>query len=321
MDEARYIELIRMELLGTLSKEGAEELSVWKNRSVRNLEEYGEIRRLLDVSSSYGHDIEINLDEDYQLLQDKINSSDGGVRYTRLNYLFAAAASLALLFTAWLLLRPESSAWIEVTAQSSNYSISLSDGSTVSLEEGSKLKYKEDYANSRIVHLDGVAYFDIAHDIQKEFRVISEHFTTVVLGTQFIVSDHVNNNGASINLIEGRVAVIDNNGNEFDLLPNEEIIWEKDRLKKVQGLNIAQFDWFDYKLIFDDLQLNQVAEELRKVYGIQLTLDSSIRSCPLSATFNNLEIEELLKSIALLFEAELKTEGFRQYEITEGRCQ
>ena len=66
------------------------------------------------------------------------------------------------------------------------FSLTLSDGSRVWLNAGSKLKYPEVFAGDhREVYLEGEAYFEVARNEQASFSVYTRDMNLQVLGTSF----------------------------------------------------------------------------------------------------------------------------------------
>src|SRR5690606_29105984 len=64
--------------------------------------------------------------------------------------------------------------------------ITLSDGTTIKLNSGSRLRYPEAFDEGlREVHLEGEAFFDVARNEHSPFVVRTKSVTTRVLGTSF----------------------------------------------------------------------------------------------------------------------------------------
>ncbi|MBO9635789.1 MAG: FecR domain-containing protein, partial [Chitinophagaceae bacterium] len=89
----------------------------------------------------------------------------------------------------------------------SNQELTLPDGSYVSLNAGSTLRYPDTFScDNRVVELDGEAYFDIKHlDDNIPFYVITKEQEIKVTGTKFNIDDYDNNNFKKTTLLEGSV--------------------------------------------------------------------------------------------------------------------
>jgi len=67
------------------------------------------------------------------------------------------------------------------------YNITLTDGTTVTINSGSTLKYLSNYSNksNRKVFLKGEAFFDVAKNKKAPFTVNTTDMRIKVLGTRF----------------------------------------------------------------------------------------------------------------------------------------
>jgi Fe2+-dicitrate sensor, membrane component len=66
--------------------------------------------------------------------------------------------------------------------------VAMPDGSDIWLTPGSTLCYDETFhTDKRRVHLDGEAYFDVEHDAEHPFDVVTPNLRVRVLGTVFSV--------------------------------------------------------------------------------------------------------------------------------------
>ena len=82
----------------------------------------------------------------------------------------------------------------------------LPDGTSGWLGYGSNLKYHLDNKKKRIVDLDGLAFFDVAHQKEHPFIVQTPAKLNIeVLGTQFNVSAYSEDQSCDVVLQEGSV--------------------------------------------------------------------------------------------------------------------
>lgn len=164
-----------------------------------------QLKQLIDLSlPDVPTDRDITVDAAHRLLH-KILSSEkqtaqlipvtkSPVKYGRW---LPAAAVMILLIAGWWLWHKRTGA-DAVVAKVENKPlpgagvinkskfIHLPDGSTVLLNEGSKLDFGNDFnTGSRQVVLTGEAYFDIKHDERRPFVVHTGKVYTTVLGTAF----------------------------------------------------------------------------------------------------------------------------------------
>ena len=171
--------------------------------------------------------------------------------------------------------------WNEkVTLSGEKSIITLPDGSIVTLNADSKLKYQDKFNNtSREVYLEGEAYFEVHHNITQPFVVHSENISTTVLGTKFDVSAYPEKKNISVSLLEGKVKVSrEEKGKDNEIVvlkPKEQLLYDKEN-------NVSSFEQFDsleavgwkdniYK--FQNEPLGEVLSQLERAFGVKFKLD------------------------------------------------
>lgn len=150
----------------------------------------------------------------------------------------------------------------------------LSDGSKVTLNSGSELRFPESFNGKREVYLNGEAFFEIHHNPKQSFIVHSGKMTTSVLGTSFNVMAYPSMSSMSVTVITGKVAVKDaSNDKMVLLLPKQRAVltnkkedFEVDSVKDVTE-SIA---WEKGELIFNNATLEEIAYKLSYKYGVKI---------------------------------------------------
>ncbi|MDR0263041.1 MAG: FecR domain-containing protein [Sphingobacterium sp.] len=95
-----------------------------------------------------------------------------------------------------------------LSPKGSALTMQLVDGTKVQLNSGASLTYPTHFdGNSRMVSLDGEAYFDVTHDSSKPFIVQTKQTQVKVLGTQFNIASDLSKTKILTTLIKGKVAV------------------------------------------------------------------------------------------------------------------
>lgn len=317
MNQDFYIEYIQKELLGTISAEERQQLQKWKAQSADNQLIADRILKAWDQSEAFGDDIFIDLDVDYQLLQDKIRQSEKGSIFT-LNTWMGLAASVAVLFGIVFLLRP--STHMEIVADSDKFEIILPDGSEAILSKGTEINYSKNFDSERIVELEGGALFKVIHDKDLPFEVRSTHLTTTVLGTTFFIIDKEESGDAEVQLLEGSVSVSNATGQSVILKENQRVILqENEELLLLDQLKTQQFDWYYDGFQFDNSSLDQVIQDIANYYGVYVQLNEELRRCSFTGNLQNQSLDVMLSSIAEVYGSDLiKTKD--GYTIANGQC-
>lgn len=158
-----------------------------------------------------------------------------------------------------------------VIPRGGEYSLVLSDGTKIFLNAMSQLRFPVLFTGSyREIELTGEAYFEVAKDMDKPFRVKAKGLVVEVTGTSFNVNAYENSDKIITTLVEGGVVVKNSSNTGTQLLnPSEQAVFnlvtgETDVKKVDTGLFTA---WKDGKLIFQDTRLVEVMEVLSRWYS------------------------------------------------------
>ncbi len=185
--------------------------------------------------------------------------------------------------------------------------LTLSDGSVVVLNGGSRLRYPEKFNRDlREVNLiEGEAYFDVAHNKEKPFIIESGGTKTQVLGTAFNIRSYAHFKNIEITVSRGKVAVskkAHQNEQPVFLLPNEQVSvdrfsWKMDK-KNINAREIIS--WTQGKLIFNNELLKNVALILQHSFDIRINYkNQDIENIRFTASFDQHDtLDEILFSIA-----------------------
>ena len=189
--------------------------------------------------------------------------------------------------------------------------ISLSDGSKIYLNAGSRLSYSKDYdSESRKVSLNGEAYFDVKKGINP-FIISTEYAEITVLGTKFNVRSR--DDGFEVGVNEGAVKV-HNDLQSMELSQGEQIDINPEYPKTFSSSKMADFypGWKNNKLICDNSSLVKICDELERIYNVKINFQNeSQKNIPISGiiNLNPSNLESVLSSISLLSKREFKLRG------------
>jgi len=207
---------------------------------------------------------------------------------------WAAAAALLfglLLGGAWFWqakhsASPSPQTFAEVTTvYGQTRQVQLPDGSTVTLNANSTLRYATGWNSNtpREVWLDGEAYFSVKHlPNHQRFRVhTSGNFNVEVLGTKFTV--YRRHAQERVVLLSGKVQVDFNDQSQANvILKPGELLQTADAMpKQVIHKTVrapAYAAWKDSRLVLDDLPIADLATQLHDTYGVEVVVkDSALR--------------------------------------------
>jgi transmembrane sensor len=198
---------------------------------------------------------------------------------------WAVAASIIILLTAGLFgYNYYFQSKIFHTEFAEIQSVTLYDGSIVSLNANSHLEVPSRYewSNSRIVHLEGEAYFVVSKLIEnstkkyRKFTVKTSNASVEVYGTQFNV--YARNNQTKVLLDEGKVELVETQTKkQITMKPGQmvEVSINKVSTKLIETpLEQAKqlTSWKNNLLIFNEVNMEELKNRFQEVYGIELIL-------------------------------------------------
>ncbi|SFD47814.1 FecR family protein [Chitinophaga sp. CF118] len=167
--------------------------------------------------------------------------------------------------------------------------IKLTDGSIITLEPGAFLQYDSTVYNNnnRTLYLEGKASFTVTANREKPFIVNAAGFSTIALGTSFMVSAQQSHD-LQVRLFSGKVVVrkTDNAFKEVCLRPGEELVYSyvthKEKVSRFEGIHnnilpvpVQQkgISIYDDNMVFNNAPLKDVLELFRHKYHITIQYD------------------------------------------------
>lgn len=155
----------------------------------------------------------------------------------------------------------------------------LPDGTEVWVNTGSSITYDILSFNkkSREVKIEGEAYFQVAKNRNKPFRVLSPLADIEVTGTAFNVKTLPGTGLFEAVLAEGRIRLNlkQQNNPPLVLKPGERILFDKSKSKAfIENVDAEMFScWRNGEIIFKDATLNDLIVELERIYDIRFHLN------------------------------------------------
>lgn len=200
--------------------------------------------------------------------------------------------------------------------------LTLADNSKISLDAKTALTVRYT-RESRLINLEaGQAYFDVAKDPTRPFRVTAGGKTVVALGTAFnveIVKDKV-----LVTLVEGKVAVTDAIDEKTtgvpdprtpalspaiqELAPGQRLVATASGTAEVQAAaDITKTTaWRRGKLIFEDEPLALAIERMNRYSRISLVAgDDGVASLGVSGVFDAGDTEAFVEALEVYFGAQV----------------
>ena len=205
--------------------------------------------------------------------------------------------------------------------------VRLPDGSTITLENNSILKYDKDFnVTTRTVFLRGKAFFDVAKNAQKPFIIHSNGLVTKVLGTSFAIAANEDDEDVTVSVVTGKVAVVPQDRFEalpekqspqlsgLVLTPNQKAVYSREsaHLAKtlVENPVVVDKSLVPDHFTFENTPVNDVFAVLSKAYGINLVYDrATFQGCSLIVALEDESLYEKLRVICKTLNATYRVMG------------
>lgn len=189
--------------------------------------------------------------------------------------------------------------------------LTLQDGSKVILNSGSSLRYIKNFqTDQRELELVGEAYFEVAKDSLRPFRVRTGPITTMALGTSFNIKAY-ENEALDISLLTGLVEV-DVKLDEYQkvsLIPGEALNINLDKRQfRKQGFEEAKLmAWTRKTIVFDQTPISEITRVLENWYGVRIEfLNRPNEDLKVSGLFRDQTLKNVLEGLSYTARFEFK---------------
>lgn len=193
-----------------------------------------------------------------------------------------------------------------VIPRAGTYQLTLSDGSKIWLNAMSELRFPVHFGEKeRVVYLKGEAYFEIAHDASKPFRVEVGGTQVEVLGTHFNINSYTQ---VTATLLEGAINISNPSGAQR-LKPGQEAkVGEHITL---HDANIEKaMAWKNGDFYFKSDDIREIMEQLSRWYDIAVHFENEL---PLRKFSGNIQrsvnLSEVLEMLSYVSDAKFEVSG------------
>ena len=220
---------------------------------------------------------------------------------------WAAAAAVALLIIGgalWMLLpKDPQRPFIAQTALHEQQTVTLPDGTQVTLNGGSTLTCANDFGKrDRRITFEGEGVFDVQKDAKKPFVIQVGDYNVTVLGTQFNLSAYQQDEAYTLALMEGSVK-IKYKQDSVMVKPNEQVRFDRESATFAkEPVQAADADaWTEGRLSFENIPLRDLARKLERIYDVRISIaDAQVAGEPV---YISISTEESFADVCAALEA------------------
>lgn len=198
------------------------------------------------------------------------------------------------------------------------FTVTLSDGTKVSMNAGSSLKYPVQFikGHNREVVLDGEAFFEVSKDKVHPFIVKTRGVDVRVLGTKFNVSSYKEDVDINTVLVEGSVSLSSATmpNEKTMLVPGEKGTWSNGQKEfDVEKVDTRFYtEWMTGELVFRKTAFKDIIIKLERCYNVNIENNrKELLDKKFNGSFNkNVEtIDDVLTAMSKIQDFTFKKEG------------
>jgi ferric-dicitrate binding protein FerR (iron transport regulator) len=311
-------ELLVKYLLGEATSAEIKSVEQWVNASLENSRYFNHFQLIWETSKQLVVPPTINTDEAWQRFEQRTEKASGKqtiVRRinSRFSWMHAAAIlilSAGFLTLAYFLSNPGSNTPVTIASSNNPRSDTLPDGSVVMLNKKSSISYTPGFnRESRKVNLKGEAFFSVTRNEQKPFIISINDISVRVIGTSF----NIKSTGETTQIIvETGIVQVTKNNSTILLRPNEKLVTSADErtLTKEKTTDRLHQYYRSKEFVCDKTPLWKLVEVLNEAYNANIVIESKeLQSLPLTTTFYNESLEQILSVIGETFDISVQHKG------------
>lgn len=331
-----FILLLQKKFSGEITPAESEQLETWLRESPEHARVAAQYERIWQEAAGYGWPSEPDLDADFAALQARIRAEDTPMVVQKSgwsSWAWRAAAAIAFLLLGYggrqyLLSPAPAAALLEKNNTTTDKTLlTLSDGSRIWLRQGARVRYPAVFAaGKRDVALDGEAYFEVNHQPEHPFRVqLTGGQQVEVLGTEFNVNTGASDQPVSVLVRKGKVrfstgatapeSVVLTAGQKAVCAPGQPSV----QVSMPESMN--ELAWQTGRLEFIRTPLSKALADIETHHGVRVELrNTTLRNCLYTSVLNVAPPEQVLHTLARVFDMDLQKTGDKTYVLSGGQC-
>jgi len=306
--------LIIRKISGEISIEEETILNEWLSASDENVRYFQSLKKIFAEASSNEQKLPIiDIDKEWQQFKNTVHPNKHSYQIPA--WLRIAASIIIIALLGYLLWNNSfQSKELTIIAQTSGEIITLPDQSIITLNKGAELTYPRKFsAKNRSVELIGEAFFEITRNENKPFIVNLGLTNVEVLGTSFNIDAEEDNEDIEVVVNTGKVRFANTSTNESVILVKGEkgiLMKNSNLLSKAQNNDVNFMAWKTRKIVFNDVELDDVIQTLNKLYETQIAFATEVeQNCKVTVSFDNQSIEAILSVLEVTLNLEYKKTG------------
>ncbi len=291
-------------------------LDVWKKDAAENQEQFEQLESAWVKSKNLHVFSQIDVEKDWKRVCDKIGKNKK--KRNNLKRISISARKIAAIFIPLMFVAISGVLFWNVPgfgrlsahkSSSTIHTITLPDGSKVTLNKYSKIIYPNNIASSesRDIELNGEAFFEVFHN-KTPFNVEAGSLLVQVLGTEFNIQE--NGSEVAVSVISGKVN-ISANDKQLQLTKGKRAVLSGGILVEEHGETENDIYWCSKHLKFNQANLVDICKELQKSFQeIKVVkINTKDLSTKVTTSFRNQSLQDILAELQIHFNKKITFDG------------
>ncbi len=194
------------------------------------------------------------------------------------------------------------SAMLQIVApEGARINFKLPDGTTGTLNGGTRLDYASEFEKNRYVKLAGEAWFDVAKNKQHPFTVEANENKITVAGTRFSLSAYPSDKTTELVLEEGKVLFESVAlSTSMEVTPGQRVV-EKDGKVERTAVDPEKYTaWREGKLVFRNDSMEELARRISRWYNVDVKImGEGLDKYLFRGVFEDDPLEEVLRLLKM----------------------
>lgn len=292
------IELLERYFKGSASPAEVNEVETWLRQ---NHIDAAELKMLVTLPPALRFMFSLDTKQDWRRLKQRLPLQKT-ILFRPALFRMAAAILLIVTITSvlYLTLRNDVEVMTISNTGETVRQVHLPDSSAIYLNKGAQLSYRSDFLQARSVSMKGEVFYEVKRDPSHPFVIKAGLCTVAVLGTTFNVLG--DSGTVEVTVATGKVSLQSNENEKIYLEKGDYGRYEAGNhtLSKAIQTDRNYLSWKTGVLEFRDSPLDEVAVDLEKYFGVDITLAGTKGKLPLyTSRFDHPNLSEVLEEIKL----------------------
>jgi ferric-dicitrate binding protein FerR (iron transport regulator) len=307
-------------LIGEVTPAEYVQVEEWIAASDANRKHYVDFKLIWDQNQEAATNNNMDKDAAHTRLQNRVKNTSApkyAVQVKKINYKYwiSLAALVVLICTVlWLTFNHfydnGSVSFVKIESKNKMRTQTLPDGSVITLNSRSTIVYPAKFnGRFRPVSLRGEAFFKVTPNNTKPFIIEVNDVVIKAIGTSFNVKSR---NGKTEVAVETGIVKVTKKQNSVDLNPGEmvTITPQQDQLLKQPSKGKLYNYYLTRQLVCNQTPLIELVQTLNQVDGTHIAIaNKSLDSLPITATFQNQSLDEILTMVSDTFKIKVERNG------------